>query len=75
MEKCKNCYVAYYDISYYPSIVYEDGSLCHVKYSEENGNITESTFDSNNKSEGVVKFNWCPLCGNKIDWKKLCEKI
>lgn len=87
MSKCKDCTIGILNhYEYYDLVTAEDIKItikARTRYNaeirNEYGEIAcllksewdESDYFDRRKSTDLTRFNFCPYCGNRIDWRKL----
>lgn len=60
------------DTKEYNNMLHRDSLLCGAKdlYKKE---YTLKDYADKRKSTNLTRFNYCPICGNKISWNTLKE--
>ena len=70
MEKGHECYIGiFYD--------YEDTALVTVDNYIEVTSFSDQNIDQllNNPNSHFRKFDYCPICGKKLDWDEIKETL
>ena len=72
-QKC-NCWIgAFFDYGY-DITLFLDEYIEQIKEISKHDNNNIEDFLNEHKDD-LTLFNYCPLCGKKINWKKLKERL